>query len=109
MRCDGQDAVICGRAAAWLSRVDARHKSRDVQMRLDTLRQWRFMSRRTRQGLLQLPGDVPFLHDKVVYDDVCGKQAIECWTQANAQKQEVKEKVRNKPGREAVRYSKSRR
>ena len=26
----------------------------------------------------------------VVYDDVCGKQAIECWMQASAQKQEVK-------------------
>lgn len=26
----------------------------------------------------------------VVYDDVCGKQAIECWMQARAQKQEVK-------------------
>jgi hypothetical protein len=26
----------------------------------------------------------------VVYDDVCGKQAIECWMQASALKQEVK-------------------
>lgn len=26
----------------------------------------------------------------VVYDDVCGKQAMECWMQASAQKQEVK-------------------
>lgn len=26
----------------------------------------------------------------VVYDDVCGKQAIECWMQASGQKQEVK-------------------
>jgi len=43
----------------------------------------------------------------VVYDDVCGKQAIECWMQASTQKQEVKEKAGNKPGREAVRYGKS--
>ena len=43
----------------------------------------------------------------VVYDDVCGKQAIECWMQASTQKQEVKEKAGNKPGREAVRYGES--
>lgn len=36
----------------------------------------------------------------VVYDDVCGKQAIECWMQASAQKQEVREEQRNKPGRQ---------
>ena len=44
---------------------------------------------------------------EVVYDDVCGKQAIECWMQASAQKQEVKENAGNKPGREAVRYGES--
>lgn len=80
-------------------------------MRLDELRQWRFMSRRTRQGLLQLPEYVPRAHKQAgleeVYDDVCGKQAIECWMQASAQKQEVKEKAGNKPGREAVRYGES--
>ena len=27
---------------------------------------------------------------RLVYDDVCGQQAIECWMQASAQKQEVK-------------------
>lgn len=69
-------------------------------MRLDQLRQWRVMSRRTRQGpLLLLPGRVSALCTQagwdvrglaVVYDDVCGKQAIECWMQASAQKQEVK-------------------
>jgi hypothetical protein len=88
-----------------------RQDKRDVQMRLDKLRQWRFMSRRTRQGLLQLPGDVPYVHEQtgleVVYDDVCGQRAIECWMQARAQKQEVKEKAGNKPGREAVRYGRS--
>ena len=38
----------------------------------------------------------------VVYDDVCGKQAIECWMQASAQKQEVKRGTtqQTKPGRQ---------
>lgn len=43
-------------------------------------------------------GYVPYVHRQagwdvvlaVVYDDVCGKQAMECWMQASGQKQEVK-------------------
>jgi len=110
MQCDGPDAVDARRRTAWLSRVGERDNERDVQMRLDQLRQWRVMSRRTRQGpLLLLPGRVCALCTQagwdvrglaVVYDDVCGKQAIECWIQASAQKQEVREEQRNKPGRQ---------
>jgi hypothetical protein len=52
-------SVDARQTAAWLSRVDGLKKSRDVQMRLDKLRQWRLMSRRTQQGvLLLLPGQV---------------------------------------------------
>ena len=59
MQCDSPDAVDARQTAAWLSRVGGLNESRDVQMRLDKLRQWRLMSQRTRQGvLLLLPGRV---------------------------------------------------
>jgi len=58
MQYDGPDAVNDGGpAAAWLDRVDEPDKGREVQMRLDKLRQWRLVSRSTgRVVLLLLPG-----------------------------------------------------
>jgi hypothetical protein len=98
MQCDGPSDAR--RTAAWLNRVGGRDN--------------RGMCRRgwinCNNGDLCLggldknccccypDGYVPYVHRQagwdvvlaVVYDDVCGKQATECWMQASVQKQEVR-------------------
>jgi hypothetical protein len=100
MQCDGPDAVEARETAAWLSRVGGRDNREMCRRGWTTCDNGDLcLGGLDKDCCCCYPdGYVPYVHRQagwdvvlaVVYDDVCGKQAIECWMQASAQKQEVK-------------------